>query len=152
MGKAASFETRMARRVRIKTPTVRPSLRNQQRVDVAVDVTLETPDGQCVTCKALNLSRAGLMMCCDKRTVQQLIPGMRPPAPGNWIEIKTRFIVPLSARHKETISTDGNIVHMRRLSRDEFQIGVQFCEFEGNGFDYIDKHVSKLLAEQKAPN
>ncbi|GHD54399.1 hypothetical protein SAMN05216429_101255 [Marinobacter persicus] len=149
MGKAASFETGLARRVRIKTPTVRPSLRNQQRVDVTIDVTLESPDGQCVVCKALNLSRAGVMLCCDKNTVQQLIPGMRPPAPGNWIDIKTRFPIPLSTRHPENVSADGHIIHMRRVSRDEFQIGVQFCEFEGNGFDYIDKFVSKLLAEQK---
>ncbi|XKH01426.1 PilZ domain-containing protein [Marinobacter nauticus] len=149
MGKVASFETGHAKRVRMKTATTRPNLRNQQRVDVELDITLELPKGHCVNCQASNLSRAGMTLCCNLETVKQLIPGMRPPAPGSWVEIKARFPVPVLKTQPVTVLADGNIVNMRRISRDEFELGVQFSEFEGNGFDYVDKCVSRLLAEQK---
>jgi len=50
-----------------------------------------------------------------------------------------------------SIIADGNIVHMRRIARDEFQLGIQFAEFEGNGFDYVDRYVAKLLADSRNP-
>jgi len=149
MGKVASFETRKAKRVRIKTPSTRPCLRHQQRVTVATDVTLERPDGQCVTCQASNISRSGVTISCDQEAVGQLIPGMRPPAPGNWLETKVRFSLPLPAGQPVTISTDAHIVHMRRVSRNEFELGIQFCEFEGNSFDDVDKYVARMLTEGK---
>ena len=149
MGKVASFETQPARRVRIKTPTVKPSLRNQQRVAVVTEITLECSDGQCVTCTASNLSRTGMTVCCDQQAVKQLIPNLHPPAPGNWIDVKARFSVPALPDESVTVHTDSHIVHMRRLSRNEFQIGIQFCEFQGNGYDYLDKYVARLLSEGK---
>lgn len=150
MGKVSSYkDTGLARRVRVRTPTVRPNLRNQQRVEVTIDVTVDCGKGSCMHCRASNLSRAGLMLSCDQQTVRQLIPNMLPPAPGNWIEVKTHFPVPVLPAQPVTVFAEGNIVHLRRISRDEFQVGIQFSEFEGNGFDYVDKYVARLLAEQK---
>lgn len=150
MGKVAAFETERARRVRIKTPSNRPCLRHQQRVSLAMDITLEQPDGPCVTCQASNISRSGLTVCCDQEAVRQLIPGMRPPAPGNWTETKARFSLPvLPTEQPVAVCTDAHIVHMRRVSRNKFELGIQFCEFEGNGFDYVDKYVARLLIESK---
>lgn len=150
MGKVAAFEAERARRVRIKTPSNRPCLRHQQRVSVAMDIMLERPDGQCVTCEASNISRSGLTVFCDQEAVRQLIPGMRPPAPGNWTETKARFSLPVIPSEKPAaVISDAHIVHMRRVSRDEFELGIQFCEFEANGFDYVDKYVTRLLIEGK---
>jgi hypothetical protein len=59
--------------------------------------------------------------------------------------------VPVVATQPVSIIADGNIVHMRRIARDEFQLGIQFAEFEGNGFDYVDRYVSKLLADSRNP-
>lgn len=146
MGKVASVEIKHARRAAMKTVSARPNLRNQQRVDVATDVTVEKADGCCLTCKVSNLSRAGIMIQCCRETVRQLIPGERVPAPGNWIDVSLRFSVPVVASQPVVVEASGHIVHMRRVARDEFQLGIQFAEFEGNGYDYVDRYVSKLLA------
>ena len=146
MGKAASFQTRHARRVRMKPVTAKPNLRNQQRVSVSTDIAIETPDGTCVTCTVSNLSRTGLMVICDLNTVRALIPHQRPPAPGQWIAVKTRFSVPVLPTQPVSVIAEGNIVHMRRTARNEFQLGIQFAEFENNGYDYVDRYVSQLLA------
>ncbi|HET8849143.1 MAG TPA: PilZ domain-containing protein [Marinobacter sp.] len=150
MGKAASFETKRARKVIMKPFAAKPNLRNQQRVEVSTEITIEKTDGGCLTCRVSNMSRTGVMVACDKTTASKLVPGMRPPAPGKWISVKARFAVPVLPTQPVIILADGNIVHIRRIARDEFQIGIQFSEFEGNGFDYVDRYVSTLLADAKA--
>ena len=142
MGKAAAFETSHARRVTMKPVATKTNLRNQQRVDVSTDITIETADGTCVTCSVANLSRTGVMISCSQEAVRALIPGQKSP-------VKTRFSVPVLATQPVSVIADGNIVHMRRVARDEFHLGIQFAEFEGNGADYVDRYVSKLLADSR---
>ncbi|MBN7771178.1 PilZ domain-containing protein [Marinobacter daepoensis] len=133
----------------MKPLAAKPNLRNQQRVDVSTDITIEKTDGCSLTCQVSNLSRSGIMISCSQEMVRQLVPGLKTPAPGNWIGVTTRFSVPVIASQPVTVLADGNIVHMRRIARDEFQIGIQFCEFEGNGFDYVDRYVARLLSDAR---
>ncbi|MBY6033520.1 PilZ domain-containing protein [Marinobacter daepoensis] len=133
----------------MKPLAAKPNLRNQQRVDVSTDITIEKTDGCCLTCQVSNLSRSGIMISCSQEMVRQLVPGLKTPAPGNWIGVTTRFSVPVIASQPVTVLADGNIVHMRRIARDEFQVGIQFCEFEGNGFDYVDRYVARLLSDAR---
>jgi hypothetical protein len=130
----------------IKNVVAKPNLRNQQRVDVATEVTVEKPDGSSLVCSVSNISRTGLMILCGRDEVQALIPGQQTPAPGTWIEVKTSFSVPVVASQPVSVIAHGNIVHLRRISRDQYQIGIQFAEFDDNGFEYVDLYVRKLLA------
>lgn len=124
----------------------KPNLRNQQRADVVSDIVIEKPDGCRLTCKIANLSRTGLMLSCDQETVGQLVPRLKVPGPGNLIVVKTHFCVPVIETSPVSVVASGNIVHLRRMARDEFYLGIQFAGFEGNGFDYVDTYVRKLLA------
>lgn len=133
----------------MKPVAVKSNLRNQQRVEVSSGITIEKPDGCCLTCSISNLSRTGVMVSCNREAVKTLIPGNRAPAPGNWITVTTQFRVPVVATQPVSITANGNIVHMRRIARDEFQLGIRFSGFEGNGFDYIDRYVGKLLADAR---
>ncbi|QSP96594.1 PilZ domain-containing protein [Marinobacter salinisoli] len=133
----------------MKSVAIKSNLRNQQRVDVNIDISVETQDGTQLTCKATNMSRSGLMLSCSQELIKKLVPTQQPPAAGHWIPIKTSFSVPVIANQPVSIVANGNIVHMRRVARDEFQLGINFAEFEGNGFDYVDRHVAKLLADAK---
>lgn len=126
--------------------TAKPNLRNQQRADVVSDIVIEKSDGCQLTCKIANLSRTGVMLSCDQETVSQLIPRLKVPAPGHLIAVKTHFAVPVLTTQRVSIVASGHIVHLRRTARDEFQLGIQFADFEDNGFDYVDTYVRKLLA------
>ncbi|HTN34536.1 MAG TPA: PilZ domain-containing protein [Marinobacter sp.] len=130
----------------MKPAAVKTNLRNQQRAEVSSDITIEKSDGRRITCTISNISRTGVMISCNRELVKALIPNQRAPAPGNWIEVKAYFLVPVVATQPVAIVADGNIVHMRRIARDEFQVGIKFSGFEDNGFDYIDRYVGKLLA------
>lgn len=133
----------------MKPFVAKSNLRHQQRVDVTTDITIEKSDGCCLTCQVSNLSRSGVMIACDQETAKQLVPSMLTPSPGNWVEVKTRFTVPVLPTQPVTVLADANIVHMRRIAKDEFQVGIQFSDFEGNGFDYIDRYVAKLMADAR---
>ncbi len=146
MGKATHLETAFARRVRVKPIAARHNLRNQQRVDVSADISIERADGNRLDCKIANLSRSGVMISCSQDTARTLLPGLVPPSPGQSLEVTTRFSVPVLPTQPVAVVAEGNIVHMRRVARDEFHLGIRFCEFEGNGFDYVDRYVAKLLA------
>jgi hypothetical protein len=86
------------------------------------------------------------MIHCGQKEVRALIPAQKAPAPGTWIEVDASFSVPVVASQPVSVVAHGHIVHMRRISRNEYQIGVQFAEFDGNGFEYVDNYVSKLLS------
>ncbi|MBQ0832184.1 PilZ domain-containing protein [Marinobacter sp.] len=127
--------------------TAKPNLRNQQRADVVCDIVIEKPDGHQLTCKIANLSRTGVMISCNQETVNQLIPRLKTPTPQNLIVVKTRFSVPVIATQPVSIVANGHIVYVRRIARNEFQIGIQFADFEDNGLYYVDTYVRKLLAD-----
>ncbi len=147
MGKATHLDTALARRVRVKVVTPKSNLRNQQRVPVDASIALEKPDGQRLDCQIANLSRSGVMISCTEEAARVLLPGLRAPAPGLYFGVTARFSVPVLPAQPVAVTADCNVVHLRRVSRDEFQVGIQFSEFEGNGFDYVDQYVARLLAD-----
>jgi len=121
------------------------NLRHQQRIETQLDVIVSLPSGKAVQCRATNLSRTGMMISCDNETLKQLVPGQKSLAAGQWIDVTAKFSVPVVAAQNVTISADCHLIHMRRVSRDEFHIGIQFYGFEGNGHSYIDQFVSRQL-------
>ncbi len=122
------------------------NLRNQQRVETQLEVMVSLPSGEAVQCRATNLSRTGMMISCNNETLKQLVPEQKSPAPGQWIDIMAKFSVPVVAAQNVTISADCHLIHLRRVSRDEFHVGLQFCGFEGNGQGYVDQFVSRQLS------
>ncbi|MBR9872274.1 MAG: PilZ domain-containing protein [Gammaproteobacteria bacterium] len=133
----------------MKPLDAKPNLRNQQRVDVSSAITLEKPDGCQFQCEIANLSRTGAMIECDAQTAKALIPNMVPPAPKNPVQLTARFQVPVIPAQPVTVVAESNVVHIRRIARDQFHIGLQFRSFEGNGFVYIDQYIGKLFDESR---
>lgn len=145
MGKVPITSTRDARKVQTKPVAIKPNLRSQQRAEVSIEITIEKPDGSSLSCSTVNLSRAGVMVACNLETLKLLIPDLKTPAPGHWIPVRAKFRVPVVALQPVLVVAEGCIVHMRRIARDEFHLGIQFSEFEGNGYNYVDLYVKDLL-------
>jgi hypothetical protein len=131
----------------MKPASAQPNLRNQQRVDVTADIVIERPDGCECSCTTQNLSRSGVMVCCDQSTAKLLTEGNHALASGNPMSLKARFSVPLKPAQPIVI-TAGKIVHFRRISQDRFQVGIQFEQLEGSGSACIDQFVRSILNER----
>ncbi|ENO13346.2 PilZ domain-containing protein [Marinobacter nanhaiticus D15-8W] len=131
----------------MKTMAGKPNLRQQQRVPTNLEVTVTHPDGTCITCKTANLSRAGMMVECDSARVQELVPDRLAVAPKDPIQLSIKFSVPVVSVQSVNVEAQCDVVHIRRISRQVFHLGLQFRFFEGNGHDYVDQYVSRLLSK-----
>lgn len=133
-------------RVKMKSPSsTRPNLRDQQRVDALLSVTVQKISGDVIECQTANISRAGMMIACSGDIVNTLAPGKRSPAAGEGIPVTTRFSLPIIAEKPVSVTARCQIVHIRRIARDTFHVGFQFCAFEGSGYQYVDQYVSHQL-------
>jgi hypothetical protein len=148
MGKPLDVESAAVRPMRVKPRSAEPNLRDQQRAEVCLPVTLNRPGQAAIECEMCNLSRAGMMIRCSDAVAQTLIPGRRTPAPGDWIDINAHFEVPVLPQQSVNLAARGHIAHLRRVARDEFQLGIRFVDFDGRGFDYVDQYVHRLLTER----
>lgn len=146
MNDVVQGQPEMTGRVTMKPTPAKHNLREQQRADVTLNVCIKNPAGEELSCTTANLSRAGVMISCDSDTVQKLVPTRTSPAPGQCIQVSARFAVPVVATQTVSVRAEGHIVHLRRVSRNEFHVGVHFTDFEDNGFDYLDQYVSRLLS------
>ena len=147
MGKPLNVESATAKPMRVKPRSAEPNLRDQQRVEVSLTVTVNRPGQPPIECEMCNLSRAGMMLRCTNEVTATHNPGKRPPAPGDWIDVHARFEVPVLAQQTVSLSARCHIAHLRRVARDEFHLGIRFVDFDGRGFDYVDQYVHRLLAD-----
>jgi hypothetical protein len=131
----------------MKSTSAKSNLRNQQRVNVTADIVIERPDGCRCSCTTENLSRSGVMVCCDQSTAKLLTQGNQALALGNPMPVKARFSVPVQPAQPIIIAA-GKIVHFRRIAQNRFQVGIQFEEFEGGGSACVDQYVRSLLIER----
>ncbi|WP_339800385.1 PilZ domain-containing protein [uncultured Marinobacter sp.] len=148
MGKPLNVDSGNVTPVRVKPRSSAPCLRDQQRVDASLSVQVHRPGQSPIECLMTNLSRSGMMVSCDAETIDRLVPSRRPPAPGDWIDVSARFEVPVISKQSVLVSATCHLAHLRRVSRNEFQLGIRFVDFQGRGFDYVDQYVHRLLADR----
>lgn len=129
----------------IKSMAGKNNLRQQQRVPANIAVTVCNPDGNQLVCHTANLSRAGMLVECDSSHVRDILPGNSPVAPKKTVALDIKFAVPVVSVQSVNIEASCDIVHVRRVSKNLFQLGLQFTGFTGNGHDYVDQYVSRQL-------
>lgn len=122
-----------------------PNLRQQQRIPARLEVSIISLDGTCLECRTANLSRAGMMVECESDRIGSLIADRWAVAPKDPVALDVRFSVPVVTVQSVNIEVRCHVVHVRRISRNVFHLGLQFSEFAGNGHDYIDQFVSREL-------
>ncbi|MFE8072130.1 PilZ domain-containing protein [Marinobacteraceae bacterium S3BR75-40.1] len=128
-------------------PHNRPNLRHHHRVpaDLVVEVTAES--GASVECACANLSRAGLMLSCTPDQVSQILPNNMTIAPRQAVRLHARFKLPVLSIQSVQISVACDVIYVRRVSRDCFQVGMHFVDFEGSGRDYVDQYMDRRLQD-----
>ncbi|MDG5499277.1 PilZ domain-containing protein [Marinobacter sp. BGYM27] len=129
----------------IKSMAGKNNLRQQQRVSTNIEVTVCNPNGNQLVCHTANLSRAGMLVECDSDHVRDILPGNSPIAPKKAVALDVKFAVPVVSVQSVNIEASCEIIHVRRVSKNRFQLGLQFTGFNGNGHDYVDQYVSRQL-------
>ncbi len=123
----------------------RPNLRHHQRIATEFDVELEVSGGERVMTGLSNLSRAGIMVECSPAVLARVLPNHSPISPRQAVRLRARFALPILPVQSVEVVADCDVIYARRLSRNVFQIGMQFVSVEGNGQAYIDQFIDHHL-------
>ena len=129
------------------TGSTKKNLRHYTRIRAQLEASVLKDEKTAVTADIANLSRAGMMLACDNATLNEMLPNTTAIIPRKPVQLTVQFTVPVVATHTVMIKALCNIVYTRRLSRDSFQVGLEFDSVENNGYSYIDQYID---AQQQA--
>ena len=85
------------------------------------------------------------MATCDPDMVNSLLPKGAVVGPRQAVRVQVQFQLPIINVQKVQIDAHCDIVYLRRVSRDKFQLGMSFTAFDDNGQDYIDQYIDRKL-------
>ena len=122
--------------------------RDHPRVGVEVPVELRLADAGTIHVMSVNVSRAGLQVACDKITVASLFPQGKPTLPHTPPDVDVVLRLPGVDGGSDGIAARCHAVFARRVSENEYRVGLQFVHIAGREFErlelYIDEQSSGL--------
>jgi len=124
--------------------STKKNLRYYTRIPAQLEAAVfkaDTKPDSGITMAIANLSRAGLMLACDNVTLNEILPNTPAIIPRQPVQLTVEFAIPVVATQTVIIKTKCNVIYTRRLSRDSFQIGIEFESVENNGYSYIDQYI-----------
>ena len=131
------------------TMPMKRNLRHHLRVPIRVSATIETPTGQQLQTELANLSRTGVMVECNRETLELLHPKAVTAAPGTGAPAVIHFIIPSKIGGKITVDTPCNVVYARRLSRDVFHVGMEFKKLEEHLVPHLEEYIEMHRERQE---
>ena len=109
---------------------------HRYRVELALDLVLE--NGSILPVTANNISEHGLQFSCDGWVANEIDPRGIHNHPLDNIPLKAVF----SLHDNSKLYIRCHVVSARRLSQDNYLIGLAFVDFEGGGearlFEYLE--------------
>ena len=129
------------------TGGTKKNLRHYTRIRAQLEANVLQDGDVSITADIANLSRAGMMLACNNTTLDKILPNTTPIIPRKPVQLDVEFTVPVVATQTVIVKTVCNVVYTRRLSRDSFQVGLEFNSVENNGYSYIDQYID---AQQQA--
>ncbi len=130
----------------MNTSSTKKNLRHYTRIRAQLEATI-AKDNRTITADIANLSRAGLMLACDRATLEDILPNTAPIIPRQPTQLDIEFALPVVLTQMVMVRAKCNVIYTRRTSRDAFQIGIEFESVENNGYSYIDQYID---AQQRA--
>jgi c-di-GMP-binding flagellar brake protein YcgR len=108
----------------------------------AVDLPLEirTQDEMVYHATVCNLSLGGIEFSCDNVTAGDVLPPGHQAFPGQPIAVRVRFGLAEPGADGEVLDIHGEIVVSRRLSQNEYRVGMRFSGFEANGQEILERY------------
>lgn len=110
--------------------------RNLRRHIVNLPIELVLADGTILPVQASNISAKGMQFRCDSWVADAIEPRGIQNHPLDQIKLKAITDLPNMEKYRSRLYARCRIVVARRLSQDEYLIGLEFIDFE-NGSDKL---------------
>jgi hypothetical protein len=121
--------------------------RRTQRYVVELPVDIVLQDGSVLPVIACNMSRKGLQFRCDSWVADEIEPRGIQNHPLDAICVKAVTDFPDMDKYKSRLYARCRIVVARRLSQEEYLVGLEFVDFENGSERLLERFMSRCEAQ-----
>jgi c-di-GMP-binding flagellar brake protein YcgR len=114
-------------------------------VELPVDIVLQ--DGSVLPVATCDMSRKGLQFRCDSWVADEIEPRGIQNHPLDAIRVKAVTDFPDMGKYKSRLYARCRIVVARRLSQDEYLIGLEFIDFENGSERLLERFINRCEAQ-----
>jgi c-di-GMP-binding flagellar brake protein YcgR len=117
--------------------------RRTQRYIVNLPVDIVLQDGSVLPVITSNMSRTGLQFRCDSWVADEIEPRGIQNHPLDAIRVKAITDFPDMGKYKSRLYARCRIVVARRLSQEEYLIGLEFVDFENGSERLLERFINR---------
>ena len=121
--------------------------RSTHRYKVKLPVELILEDGAVLPVESIDISNTGLQFTCDSWVADEIEPRGIQIHPLDQIRLKAVIEFPGMDKYNSKMYARCRIIVARRLSQDEYLLGLQFKDFENGSERLLEKFIKHC--EQK---
>ena len=121
--------------------------RSTHRYKVKLPVELILEDGTVLPVESIDISNTGLQFSCDSWVADEIEPRGIQIHPLDQIRLKAVIDFPGMDKYNSKLYARCRIIVARRLSQDEYLLGLQFKDFENGSERLLEKFIKHC--EQK---
>ncbi len=121
--------------------------RGTHRYKVKLPVELILEDGTVLPVESTDISNSGLQFRCDSWVADEIEPRGIQNHPLDQIRLKAVTDFPGMDKYNSRLYARCRVVAARRLSQDEYQLGIVFTDFE-NGSERLLEKFMKHCADK----
>lgn len=114
--------------------------RQSFRYPVKLQVDLVLDDGSILPVEACDISNTGIQFRCDSWLADEIEPRGIQNYPLDRIQIKVISDLPLSGENR--LYARCKVVVARRLSQEEYLLGLEFTDFEKSSERVLERYIS----------
>lgn len=121
--------------------------RTWDRVPVEQYVHVLEGDNSDFPALATDISLTGMQLLCDEPTANRIVPNAQLATRDQFGHIHVRMRLPRRHRPDEDLMVEARcrVMAVRRVSRDEFRIGLEYAEFQGQSYEQLETFVDDWL-------
>ena len=127
--------------------TVPYERRSAHRYKVKLPVELILEDGTVIPVESTDISNRGLQFSCDSWVADEIEPRGIQNHPLDQIRLKAVTDFPGMDKYNSRLYARCRVVVARRLSQDEYLLGIEFVDFE-NGSERLLERFMKQCEQQ----
>lgn len=122
--------------------------RQAPRYPVKLNIDIVLQDGTILPTETLNICQHGIQFVCDSDIANEIEPRGIHNHPLDHLQLKAIATLPVEDEQK--LYAICKVVSARRLSQDEYLIGLEFSGFEKNSEKVLQRYIEKLELGQSS--
>ena len=117
--------------------------RSTHRYKVKLPVELILEDGTVLPVESIDISNRGLQFRCDSWVADEIEPRGIQNHPLDHIRLKAVTDFPGMDKYNSRLYARCRVVVARRLSQDEYILGIEFVDFENGSDRLLEKYMKQ---------